>query len=38
VRDEIAFALVRIILPIDVPFFILQRRFISGLTAGGLKG
>ena len=27
-----------IILPIIVLFLFLQRRFISGLTAGGLKG
>ncbi len=31
-------AAVYIILPIVVLFLILQRRFISGLTAGGLKG
>jgi len=38
VRDEIAIALVHMILPIIVLFLILQRRFISGLTSGGLKG
>ena len=31
-------AAIYIILPIVVQFLILQRRFISGLTAGGLKG
>jgi raffinose/stachyose/melibiose transport system permease protein len=31
-------AAIYIILPIVVLFLILQRRFISGLTAGGLKG
>jgi raffinose/stachyose/melibiose transport system permease protein len=31
-------AAIYIILPIGVLFLILQRRFISGITAGGLKG
>ena len=31
-------AAIYIILPIVVLFLLLQRRFISGLTAGGLKG
>jgi raffinose/stachyose/melibiose transport system permease protein len=31
-------AAIFIILPIAVLFLILQRRFISGITAGGLKG
>ena len=31
-------AAIYIILPIVIPFLLLHRRFISGLTAGGLKG